>query len=411
MNAPESVGHPLAAQQAHPAGLPLAGLRIISVEQYGAGPFGTQHLADLGAEVIKIENPHDGGDVGRAVGPYYFGPGDSHFYQSFNRNKKSITLDLKKPEGREALRRLAAGADVVFNNLRGDLPAKLGLTYEQLKDVNPAIVCGHLSAYGRSGSRAGWPGYDYLMQAEGGYLSGTRGPHRPPARMGLSIIDLMTGTTAAMGLLAGVLGARSTGVGRDIDVSLFDVALHNLAYVATWHLNGGKTVGREPRSSHPSLTPSQLYKTQDGWIFIMCNKEKFWGVLAQCIGKPEWAEAPEYRTFKDRLAHRERLTEELDAVLQTATTEAWMKRFAGRVPAAPVYDVAQALESDFVAEQQRLLPFEHASGPVRMVASPVRAGEHPLRPAPAMGEHTGEVLQQAGYTPAQIEALKASGAV
>ena len=145
MNAPESVGHPLAAQQAHPAGLPLAGLRIISVEQYGAGPFGTQHLADLGAEVIKIENPHDGGDVGRAVGPYYFGPGDSHFYQSFNRNKKSITLDLKKPEGREALRRLAAGADVVFNNLRGDLPAKLGLTYEQLKDAKPAIVCGHLS--------------------------------------------------------------------------------------------------------------------------------------------------------------------------------------------------------------------------------------------------------------------------
>jgi len=389
----------------------LAGLRIIAIEQYGAGPFGTQHLADLGAEVIKIENPHDGGDVGRAVGPYFFGPGDSHFYQSFNRNKKSITLDLKKPEGQEALRRLAADADVVFNNLRGDLPGKLGLTYAQLKDVNPKIVCCHLSAYGRSGSRAAWPGYDYLMQAEAGYLSVTGEPDGPPARMGLSIVDLMTGTTAAMGVLAGVLGARASGVGRDIDVSLFDVALHNLCYVATWYENAGKAVGREKRSAHPSLTPSQLYKTRDGWIFIMCNKEKFWGVLANCIGKPEWADAPQYRTFKDRLANRDRLTEELDAVLQTQTTEEWMKRFAGKVPAAPVYDVAQALESDFVAEQERVLEFDHAGGPVRMVASPVRAGAHPRQSAPAMGEHTEQILRQAGYTEAQVAGLRGAGVI
>ncbi|HEY1231659.1 MAG TPA: CoA transferase [Ramlibacter sp.] len=407
MSAPE----PMARAAAQAAQLPLAGVRIVAVEQYGAGPFGTQHLADLGAEVIKIENPHDGGDVGRAVGPYFFGADDSHFYQSFNRNKKSVTLDLKKPDGREALRRLAREADVVFNNLRGDLPAKLGLTYEQLKDVNPKIVCGHLSAYGRTGSRAAWPGYDYLMQAEAGYLSVTGEPDGPPARMGLSIIDLMTGTTAAMGLLAGVIGARSSGVGRDIDVSLFDVALHNLCYVATWYKNAGKAIGREKRSAHPSLTPSQLYKTQDGWIFIMCNKEKFWGVLANCIGKPEWAEAPEYRTFKDRLANRDRLTEELDAVLQARTTDAWMQLFAGKVPAAPVYDIAQALESDFVAEQERLLEFDHASGPVRMVASPVRAGPHPTRPAPAMGQNTSEVLRQAGYSEQQITQLRELGVI
>ena len=391
--------------------LPLTGLRIIAVEQYGAGPFGTQHLADLGAEVIKIENPNDGGDVGRAVGPYYFGEGDSHFYQSFNRNKKSITLDLKKPKGREALRRLARDADVVFNNLRGDLPPKLGLTYEQLKDVNPKIVCGHLSAYGRTGSRAAWPGYDYLMQAEAGYLSVTGEPDGPPARMGLSIVDLMTGTTAAMGLLAGVLGARSSGQGRDIDVSLFDVALHNLCYVATWYLNAGKAIGREKRSAHPSLTPSQLYKTRDGWIFIMCNKDKFWGVLAQAIGKPEWAEVAHYKSFKERLANRDRLTTELDAVLQARTTDEWMKLFAGKVPAAPVYDIQQALDSDFVAEQERLLEFDHASGPVRMVASPVRAGEHPTRPAPSLGENTDEVLTRAGYTLQQIEAMRAEGAI
>ncbi|OZI71334.1 CaiB/BaiF CoA transferase family protein [Bordetella genomosp. 12] len=387
-------------------GLPLAGLRIIAVEQYGAGPFGTQHLADLGAEVIKIENPRDGGDVGRSVGPHYFGPGDSHFYQSFNRNKKSITLDLKLPEGKKVLRELAAGADVVFNNLRGDLPGKLGLTYEQLKDVNPQLVCGHLSAYGRSGSRAAWPGYDYLMQAEAGYLSLTGEPDGPPARMGLSIIDLMTGTTAAMGLLAGVLGARASGQGRDIDVSLFDVALHNLAYVATWYLNAGKAIGREPRSGHPSLTPSQLYKTRDGWIFLMCNKEKFFGVLAECVGKPEWITAAHYKTFRDRLANRERLTEELDAVLQQEDTAEWMRRFAGKVPAAPVYDVQQALDSDFVREQERVLDFAHPQGDVRMVASPVRAGPHPVNPAPSMGANTDELLRELGYDAEDIDQLR-----
>ncbi len=404
MSAVQSPLHGAEAQGV--AAPPLAGVRIIAVEQYGAGPFGTQHLADLGAEVIKIENPRDGGDVGRAVGPHYFGPGDSHFYQSFNRNKKSITLDLKTAQGQEVLRTLAADADVVFNNLRGDLPAKLGLTYDQLKDVNPRLVCGHLSAYGRTGSRAAWPGYDYLMQAEAGYLSLTGEPDGPPARMGLSIIDLMTGTTAAMGLLAGVISARASGLGRDIDVSLFDVALHNLAYVATWYLNAGKAIGREARSSHPSLTPSQLYRTQDGWIFLMCNKEKFWGVLAECIGRPEWAQAPHYRTFKDRLAHRDRLTAELDAVLQTATTAQWMERFAGKVPAAPVYDVQQALDSGFVAEQERVLAFDHPGGPVRMVASPVRAGAHPVRSAPAMGADTEAVLRQAGYDEQAILRLR-----
>lgn len=393
------------------APLLLAGVRIIAVEQYGAGPFGTQHLADLGAEVIKIENPNDGGDVGRAVGPLYFGPGDSHFYQSFNRNKKSMTLDLKKPGGREALRRLAKDADVVFNNLRGDLPAKLGLTYDDLKDVNPPLVCGHLSAYGRTGSRAAWPGYDYLMQAEAGYLSLTGEPDGPPARMGLSIIDLMTGTTAAMGLLAGIIGARATGKGRDVDVSLFDVALHNLCYVGTWYLNGGKAIGRETRSAHPSLTPSQLYRTKDGWIFIMCNKEKFWGVLTGIIGKPEWATDAHYQSFKSRLDNRDQLTADLDALLQADTTEGWMTRFAGKVPAAPVFDVKQALDSNFVAEQKLLLEFEHAQGPIRMIASPVRAGEHPTQCAPAMGEHTGEVLRSAGYTDEQISQLRALGAL
>ena len=395
--------------------LPLSGVRIASVEQYGAGPFGTQHLADLGAEVIKIENFHDGGDIGRAVGPQFFGPGDSHFYEAFNRNKRSLGLDLKHPKGQEIFRKLVARSDAVFDNLRGDLPTKLGITYAQLANVNAKIVCVHLSAYGRSGSRASWPGYDYLMQAEAGYLSLTGEPDGPPARFGLSIVDLMTGTTAAMALLAGVVDAQATGRGRDLDVSLFDVALHNLAYVATWYLNGGIVTNREPRSSHPSLTPSQLCRTKDGWLFIMCNKEKFWTALAEAVGKPEWATDPEYSTFAARLKNREQVTQELDAVLTTATTAEWISRLGGKVPIAPVYDVQQALENPFVAEQQLVLDFQHPEhGKIRGVASPVRLENSavlPTRAAPRLGEDTDALLEELGYAPNMIGALREQMAV
>jgi crotonobetainyl-CoA:carnitine CoA-transferase CaiB-like acyl-CoA transferase len=229
--------------------LPLAGVRILAVEQYGAGPFGTLYLADLGAEVIKIENHRDGGDVGRSVGPHFFGPGDSHFFQTFNRNKKSVTLDLKHPDGYAAFLALVTKADAVLDNLRGDLPVKLGLTYDDLKASNPRIVCTHLSAYGRNCSRTAWPGYDYLMQAEAGHMSLTGEPDGPPTRYGLSIVDLMTGLAAAFGLLAGVVSARSTGQGMDVDTSLFDVALHNLNYPGTWFLNQGVVTGRCSRST------------------------------------------------------------------------------------------------------------------------------------------------------------------
>jgi succinate---hydroxymethylglutarate CoA-transferase len=398
----------------HANRLPLAGVRILAVEQYGAGPFGTLYLADLGAEVIKIENHKDGGDVGRQVGPHFFGPGDSHFFQTFNRNKRSVTLDLKHPEGKAAFLALLKSADAVLDNLRGDLPEKLGLTYEDLKDVNPRIVCAHLSAYGRSGSRKAWPGYDYLMQAEAGHMSLTGEPGSAPTRYGLSIVDLMTGLAAAFGLLAGVLSARETGSGMDVDTSLFDVALHNLNYPGTWFLNAGALTGRTPRSSHPSLTPSQLYRTRDGWIFIMCNKEKFWGLLAEALGKPEWTKDPAFATFKARLANRERVTQMLDAALMTRTTAEWIEHFAGKVPASPVYDVAQALQSDFVAERDGVIDYRYPDGrSARMIAGPIRVPGVglPARAAPAMGADTEAELRAAGYSDAQIAALRASGVI
>ena len=387
----------------------LSGLRVIAVEQYGAGPYGSMQLADLGAEIIKIENPAEGGDMARRVGPYVFGENDSQFFHSFNRNKKSVTLDLKHPQARRVLHALAARADACFDNLRGDLPAKLGLTYDALAPANPRIVCAHLSAYGRDGSRAHWPGYDYLMQAEAGYLSVTGEPDGPPTRMGLSIVDLMTGLFAAFALVSGVLAARETGRGRDLDVSLFDAALQNLCYLATWYLNAGHVQGREPRSGHPSLVPSQLYRTLDGFIFIMCNKEKFWPMLCECLGRPEWAEEPRFRSFKDRLANRETVNRLLDEALSAKTTAAWLRHFAGRVPAAPVNDLRQALDNPFVAERGDIRQY----GPARMLASPIRdsAAAPPCEPAPALGADTEAVLNDCGFSNAEIAALRAKGVV
>src|SRR4051812_8203231 len=202
----------------------LDGLRILAVEQYGAGPFGTLFLADLGAEVIKIETRGDGGDMSRSVGPHFNRAlpetAQSVFYQGLNRGKKSLTLDLAKPAGREVFQRLAKGAQAVASNLRGDVPDKLGITYRHLAAVNPTIVCAHLTGYGREGERAAWPGYDYLMQAESGYFPLPGEPEGAPSRFGLSLVDLMTGVAMGTGLLAALRAAERDGKGRDIDISL-----------------------------------------------------------------------------------------------------------------------------------------------------------------------------------------------
>ncbi len=395
--------------------LPLEGVRILAVEQYGAGPFATLQLADLGAEVVKIENIAEGGDVGRHVRhPKDPLPdGDSLFFQAFNRNKRSVALDLKQEAGREVLRDLARAADGLLDNLRGDRPARLGLTYDALADANPALVCVHLSAYGGDGPRAAWPGYDYLMQAEAGYLSVTGEPGAPPARMGLSMVDLATGVQAALAMTSGILAARTTGRGMDLDVSLYDTAMANLAYVACWYLSAGIVQGREQRSSHPNLTPSQLYRTRDGWLFIMCNKEKFWGELAEALGRPEWKDDPRFCNFAARLAHRDSVTEMLDEALSAKTTAAWLEALQGRVPVAPVHDIAAAMDAPFPTETGRHLWVDHPTGRrVGSVGPAIRTGAPPpARPAPAMGADTEEVLAGLGYGPERVAALRAAGVI
>lgn len=388
--------------------LPLDGVRVLAVEQYGAGPFGTQFLADQGAEVIKIENPNDGGDFARRVGPYFFTPEHSEFFHAYNRNKKSLTLDLSKPEGKAVFHDLCRTSDAVASNLRGDVPAKLGLTHAALAHLNPRIVCAHLSAYGRTGPRAAWPGFDYLMQAEAGYFSLTGEPDSPPTRFGLSVVDQMTGLALAYSVLAGVLGARATGEGRDIDVSLFDIALSNLAYPAMWYLNEGHVQKRLDRSAHPALTPCALYKTGDGWIYLMCNKEKFWPALCAALDRPDWAADPQFADFAARLANRPLIEEMLDEALSARPTAEWLEVFAGTVPAAPINDLTQAMENPFVRDGGKLQEIELPGyGTYRAVDSPIRTGEPtPAVPAPELGQHTEEILRAIGYDDDRLADLR-----
>ncbi len=393
--------------------LPLTRLRVLAVEQYGAGPFGTMLLADMGAEVIKIENPGDGGDMARGVGPHFMADGSSQFFHSFNRNKRSLTLDLKAPEGRALFLRLVETADAVLDNLRGDRPAKLGLDYAALGAINPRIVCAHLSAYGREGPRATWPGFDYLMQAEAGYLAVTGEPDGPPARFGLSVVDMMTGLMAAFGLATAVIGARASGRGMDVDTSLFDTALHNLGYLATWYLQTGHNQGREPRGAHPSLVPSQLYPTADGWLFVMCNKEVFWPVLAEKLGHPEWGTDPRFARFRDRLANRAEVNRLLEAEFARRTTAEWLAHLQGAVPCSPVFDVAEALQNPFVAGSDRIADFESEAGPVRMLGGPltVPGAEPPRRAGPGLGADTEDLLGELGLGLEEIADLRARGIV
>ena len=386
--------------------LPLQGLRILAVEQYGAGPYGSMHLADLGAEVIKIESP-PGGDVSRATGPYFLGEGDSLFFQTFNLNKRSLRLDLKAAEGREVFEKLVASADAVLNNLRGDQPGKLGLDYATLSKLNPKIVCAHLSAYGRDNARAAWPGYDYLMQAEAGFMALTGEPDAPPARFGLSMVDFMTGTTMSMGLLAAIIGAMRTGIGRDVDVSLFDVALHQLSYPATWYLNEGHRTERLSRSAHPSTVPCQVYRTADGWVMVMCMLEKFWQTFVEGIGNPAWANEPRFANFAERRKVREELTVLVDDILSTQPTAYWTQLFAGRIPIAPVLDIAQALDNPYVREVDMLQDVSHPQGSQRLLRNPIKLDGQRLAgdACPPLNADAGALLRELGYSDADCARL------
>ena len=362
---------------------PLEGIRVLTFEQFGAGPYASMLLADLGAEVIKVENAATGGDAARHVGPHMLASGDSQYFQTWNMNKKSVALDIKTAEGRAHFEQLVKTADAVMNNLRGDQPEKLGLEYASLKHLNPKIVCLHISAYGRSGERADWPGYDFLMQAEAGLMELTGDPDGAPTRVGVSLIDSMSGITGIIGLLACLLRAKATGEGCDVETCLYDVAMHQLTYPGVWYLNEGDVSPRVPRSAHLSLAPVQTFPTKDGWIFVMCMTQKFWLSLAKAMGREELLAESRFADPNIRAVHRAALSDALDPTFRTRTTAEWLTAFNGLLPAAPVYRLDQALDSGFARDTGMVAAVPHpVKGSLRVIANPLRIdGERPAQAA------------------------------
>ncbi|MBI3968122.1 MAG: CoA transferase [Chloroflexi bacterium] len=394
--------------------LPLEGVRILAVSQYGAGPFGMMHLGDFGADVIKVEDPATKGDVARAVPPFTAG-NDSLFFQSLNRNNRSIALDLRSPAGRAVFDDLVRVCDAVFNNLRGDLPAKLRLDYAGLKHLNPRVVCCSLSGFGKTGPRAAEPGYDYLGQGLAGLMSITGEPDAPPARFGSPIIDFAGGWMAALGTMIALFQSQRTGIGCDVDVALLDTALTMLNYMGTYQLNRDFKVERISDSAHPTMVPCQVFPTSDSYVIVMCLKEKFWQLLCELIDRPELAADPRFLTFKERYDHRDELIPELKSVFRRHTTAEWLDRLQGQIPCAPVNDVEEALREPQILARDMIVSWPHPEfGEVKTIGNPIKISDAPPRyeAGPAYAAHTDQVLRELlGYSDDRLAELRAARAV
>lgn len=394
---------------------PLDDIRIVAIEQYGAGPWGTVHLADLGADVIKIEDPRLGGDIGRYIPPYQSDQ-DSLFFQTLNRNKRSLSLDLQVPEGRQVFEDLVRVSDAVYSNLRGDVPQRLGIRYQDLAHLNPRIVCCSLSGFGMDGPRRAEPGYDYVMQGLAGWMSLTGEPGGAPEKTGPSLVDFSGGYVAALALMIGVHAARRDGVGGDCDVSLFETALSMLNYLATWHLTRGHTPERTRHSAHPSLVPFQNFETADGWIVISCPKEKFLQRFLTVIGMTELLDDARFTDYEGRRVHREPFLAAVEAQVRTWGSQDLLSVLAAAgVPCAPVNDLPEAMRDPQVLAREMVVRVDHPEfGEIRQLASPVRVAAGPsieYRRAPKRNEDAAAILTKLlGYDDGHVASLQRAGA-
>ena len=392
---------------------PLADVRVVAIEQYGAGPFGTMQLADLGAEVIKVEDPSVGGDVSRYVPPYREGT-DSLFFESFNRNKRSVTLDLRHPEARGVLEDLVRVSDALVSNLRGDQPEKLRIRFADLEPVNPRLVCVSLSGFGMTGPRAREGGYDYTVQGLAGWMQLTGGPDQPPTKSGLSLVDFCGGYVLAISTLAGVWQARRDGHGCDADLSLYETALAQLTYIGAWVASQGFEPRRMADSAHQTMVPFQAFATADGWIMIACPKQRLWEKLCVAIGRPELSGDPRFADFAARDRNRDVLVPLLGEILAGRPTAEWLEQLAAHgVPSGPVNDVQAAFADPQAAARGDVVEYEHPTlGIVRGPASPFRlsGGAPPAARGPMLGEHTHDVLRDlCGYDEERLSDLMAAG--
>ena len=391
--------------------MPLTGLRVLDLTRVLSGPFCTALLGDLGAEVLKVEAPE--GDSVRGQGAMK--DGVSLYFAQFNRNKRSIRLDLRKLEGRDILARLIARSDVLVENFRPGVLARMGFTEARLKELRPSLVTCAINGFGSTGPYRDRPAFDFIAQAMSGFMAVNGGPDDPPMRSGLPISDLVAGLYAALAITAAVTHARATGQGQQAEVSLTNGLVSLLAYIAT---NTFATGAPPPRSGndHPIAAPYGLFPTRDGQIALAPPDDAFFGRLADALGMPGLKDDPLYRTQTARVANRARINAIVGGALAAHPTGHWVETLnkAG-VPCGPVLGVAEVFQDPQILAQEMVMDVPHPGlGLVRMLGFPMKLSATPCqvrRTAPALGEHGEEVLVELGYPEAERAALRGAGVV
>ena len=370
-------------------------------------------LGDLGADVIKVESPE--GDDTRRWGPPYQG-GESAYYLCCNRNKRSVVLDLSTPDGQDIARQLALNSHVLVENFKPGTMHKWGLSYEELCRANPGLVYCSISGYGRTGPQAHLPGYDYVIQGEGGIMSITGEPDGPPMKVGVAIVDLTAGMFALSAILAALRVRELTGQGQYIDMALFDSHLAWLANVGSNYLVSGEVPPRYG-NGHPNIVPYQTFRTADGWVVVAVGNDRQWSRFCEAIGRQDLYSDPRFATNHDRVTNRHVLVPILEQAFVSRSTQEWLSvLMAAGIPAGAVNTVDRALESEQAQARGMVQTVPHpAIGPVRMVASPLKLGRTPpstRRHPPLLGEHTREVLREVlGLSDDRLTALRERGAI
>ncbi len=403
----------------------LGHLKVLDLTRVLAGPWATQNLADLGAQVIKVERPGAGDDT-RAWGPPFLKDGDgretndSSYFLSANRGKQSITVDLAHPEGQELIRDLAKQADVVVENYKVGTLARYGLDYESLKAVNPRLVYCSITGFGQSGPYASLPGYDFVFQGMGGLMSITGQPEGEPGdepmKVGIAISDLLTGMYATTAILAAVEHRHVSGQGQYIDMSLLDCMVTINSYQAINHFLSGH-VPQRMGNAHSNMVPYQVFRCKEGEVIVAVGNDSQYRAFCKLIGRADLGEDARYATPGQRNRNRATLIPEIAAAMRTRTMQAWVTLMqAANVPCGPIYNMRQVFEDPQVRQRGMQLSLAHSAG-VRApaVANPIRLSETPVQygqSAPLLGEHTEQVLGgQLGLAPERIAQLRAAGAI
>jgi len=393
---------------------PLEGHRILDLSRVLAGPYCTMMLGDLGAEVIKVERPGAGDDT-RAWGPPFVG-GESAYYLCANRNKKSITVNLKSEKGREIIRQLAKSSDVLIENYKVGELTELGLGYENLRDLNPGLVYCSITGYGQNGPDKDLPGYDFIIQGRGGVMSITGEENGEPMKVGVAIVDVTAGLYAANAIQAALLARAKTGRGQAIDISLLDAQVAWLANVASSFLVSGKRPGRFG-NAHPTIVPYQSFAARDGVFCLAVGNDSQWQKLCQVLDHAEWATDPRFATNPTRVQHREVLVPLLQEVFSTQDVVFWLHKIAAvDVPCGPVQTLDQVFADEQVVARDMIWTVPHpTAGEIRLVGSPLKLSETPVAcrfHPPLLGEHTEEVLTSLlGYSPDEVRRLRAERAI